>query len=1055
MTKKFILPDFVEIQRNSFLSFLENGVTEELEKLSPIQSEKDKAKIVLYPKQLEYKKPNYSAEESIQLAQTYSIPFYVHAQLFSYNSLTKVSFQSEIQKVFLGEIPFMTDRGTFIINGSPRVIVNQIVRSPGIYYKMQFDKKNHKTYIGSIISNRGSWLRVELDKNELVWVRIDKIRKIPIFIFLYAMGFTEKQLKKAMRYWSSLARSLEVFESDVELDQESALFELHYLLRPDRPASLEGAKQLLESRFMDPERYDIGKIGRIRMNKKLKLIGNPKTTTLRPEDILAAVDYLINLPYGIGTLDDIDDLKNRRVRTSGELLQNQLRVGFSRLERIVREKMENYESKRGFTIAEVFTPAAFINPKPLMGSLREFFGSSQLSQYMDQTNPLAEITHKRRLSSLGPGGLSPDRAGLAVREIHPSHYGRICPIETPEGGNAGLVSSLTTHARINGFGFLECPFYRVNAGTVQFDEGTYFLNSDQEERVFVSPGDILISEKNQLNFETVPVRYRKDFSISKPDRVDFIGICPTQMISVATSLIPFLEHDDANRVLMGSNMQRQAVPLLQPEKAIVGTGLESKVARDSGTVVINKKSGLVTYASSETIIVQSEGNATHQYALKKYQRSNQDTCINQRPSVKKGEWVKKGDLLADGAATVQGELALGKNILVAYMPWEGYNFEDAILISERLVIDNVYTSIHIERYDIEARQTKLGAEEFTNDLPNVSIEDTKFLTEKGLIRIGTWVESGNILVGKVTPKGESDQTPEGRLLRAIFLQKERDVKDSSLRVPNGVKGCVIGVKLHKNIVRVFLAEKRKIQVGDKMAGRHGNKGIVSRILPRQDMPFLQDGTPVDVILNPLGVPSRMNVGQVFECLLGLAGKYLDQKYKVFPFDEMYGKEISRGLVYKKLYEARCKTGKKWLFEPSFAGKSRLFDGRTGEPFDQPVMLGYPYMLKLVHLVDDKIHARSTGPYSLVTQQPLGGRAKHGGQRLGEMEVWALEGFGASYTLQELLTVKSDDMQGRNEILNAIIRGNPIPKPGTPESFKVLMSELRALCLDVRIYEEQL
>jgi DNA-directed RNA polymerase subunit beta len=1058
MNTKFKLPDFIDIQRTSFLTFLEKGIVEEIEHLSPIQSQNGHIKLVFYPHLIKFKQPKPLPKEAILQSKTYSAALYVPAQLVVYNPTKKVYLKSSIKNVFFGEIPFMTDRGTFIINGSPRVLVNQIVRSPGIYYKMQFDKENNKTFVASIISNRGSWLRIETDKDGSIYARMDKIRKIPVFILLYALGLTEKQIFTSIGSPQLLNPSFTEFldiSGSKPMDQKRALFKLHYILRPDRPPTPQSARQLLESRFMDPERYDLGKIGRARINKKLKIIGNPKRTTLAPEDILAAVDYLINLNNGVGEIDDIDDLKNRRVRTSGELLQNQVRIGLSRLARIVKEKLEK-EGTKSRSEYKSLSPKKFINPKPLVGSLREFFGSSQLSQYMDETNPLAEITHKRRLSSLGPGGLSKDRAGLAVREIHPSHYGRICPIETPEGGNAGLVSSLTTYARIDQEGFLECPFYKVDQGIVMRKQGSYFLNAEQEERVLVSPGDILISDNDALNFKTVPVRYKQEFSVNNPKFINYIAISPTQMISVATSLIPFLEHDDANRVLMGSNMQRQAVPLVRPERPVVGTGLEAQVARDSGTVVIAKKSGVVSYVSSDKILVKSsDTQETIQYSLQKYQRSNQHTCISQRPAVYEGEFVQKGDLIADGAATAQGELALGKNILVAYMPWEGYNFEDAVLISERLVFDNVYTSVHIEKYDIEARETQLGSEEFTKDIPNSTVQGTRNLDDRGIIRIGSWVETGDILVGKVTPKGESDQTPEGRLLRAIFLQKSRDVRDSSLRVPGRVKGRVIGVRVQKNTVRIYLAERRKIQIGDKVAGRHGNKGIISNILPTQDMPFLQDGSPVDMVLNPLGVPSRMNVGQVFECLLGLAGKELEQTYKIVPFDEMYGKEASRGLVYRKLYEARQKTGKNWLFEPTFAGKSKVFDGRTGIPFDQPIMFGYPYILKLVHQVDDKIHARATGPYSLVTQQPLGGRAKHGGQRLGEMEVWALEGFGAAYTLQEFLTVKSDDMRGRNEVLSSIIKGHELPKPGTPESFKVLISELRSLCLDVRIFEKQI
>ena len=1058
MNKNFKLPDFIEIQRASFLTFLEKGIAEEIQYVSPIQSQNGAIQLVFYPDLIQFKKPKPLPQEALRQSKTYSASLYVPAQLFFSHPTKKLQAKSAIETIFLGEIPFMTERGTFIINGSPRVIVNQIVRSPGIYYKKQFDKDNNKTFVGSIISNRGSWLRVETDKKGLVFARMDKIRKIPIFILFFAMGFTEKQVFQSIGYSTFLKRSLDKVLEDNQgkpMDQKRALVKLHFILRPDRPFTANSARELLESRFMDPERYDLGKLGRIRLNKKLKLIGSPKTTILRPEDILASVDYLINLEYGIGNVDDIDDLKNRRVRTAGELVQNQIRIGMGRLDRIVKEKLAKESSKGGWERIQTLSPKAFINPKPIIGSLREFFGSSQLSQYMDQTNPLAEITHKRRISSLGPGGLSKDRAGLAVREIHPSHYGRICPIETPEGGNAGLVSSLTTYARIDYAGFLECPFYKVNDAKVQFNKGPHFLSAEQEERLVVSPGDIRVSNKGKLNFKTVPVRYQKEFTRNSPRFVQYIGISPIQMISVATSLIPFLEHDDANRVLMGSNMQRQAVPLVRPERPIIGTGLEAQVARDSGTVLLAKKSGVVKYVSSEKVLIQSEdshaiSNSVVEYSLQKYQRSNQSTCMTQRPAVSEGEYVQKGDLIADGAATAQGELALGKNILVAYMPWEGYNFEDAVLVSERLVLDDVYTSIHIEKYDVEARETKLGSEEFTKDIPNMNSYLARHLDDRGIVKQGSWVLPGDILVGKVTPKGEADQTPEGRLLRAIFLQKSPDVSDSSLKVPGGVRGRVLAVRVQKNTVRIYLAERRKVQIGDKVAGRHGNKGIISNILPPQDMPFLQDGTPVDMVLNPLGVPSRMNVGQVFECLLGLAGKQLNQTYKVIPFDEMYGKQASRGLVYRKLYEARQKTGKQWLFDPRFAGKSKVFDGRTGIPFDQPILFGYPYVLKLVHQVDDKIHARSTGPYSLVTQQPLGGRAKHGGQRLGEMEVWALEGFGAAYTLQELLTVKSDDMQGRNDVLSAIIKGQPIPKPGVPESFKVLMSELRSLCLDVTI-----
>ena len=778
---------------------------------------------------------------------------------------------------------------------------------------------------------------------------------------------------------------------------------------------------------------------------------------MTPQDILAAIDYLINLEFDIGNTDDIDHLGNRRVRSVGELLQNQVRVGLNRLERIIRERMTVSD-------ADTLTPASLVNPKPLVAAIKEFFGSSQLSQFMDQTNPLAELTHKRRLSALGPGGLTRERAGFAVRDIHPSHYGRICPIETPEGPNAGLIGSLATHARVNSYGFIETPFYPVENGRVLKDRAPNYMTADEEDDLRVAPGDIPMDEEGHILGESVPVRYRQDFTTTTPDQVDYVAVSPVQIISVATSLIPFLEHDDANRALMGSNMQRQAVPLLRPERPLVGTGLEAQAARDSGMVVVSRTDGEVSYVDARQIRVKDSNGREISYEIQKYQRSNQDTCLNQRPLVFEGDDVVTGQVIADGSATEGGELALGQNILVAYMPWEGYNYEDAILISERLVIDDVYTSIHIEKYEIEARQTKLGPEEITREIPNVGEDALRQLDETGIIRIGAWVEAGDILVGKVTPKGESDQPPEEKLLRAIFGEKARDVRDNSLRVPNGEKGRVVDVRVFTReqgdelppganmVVRVYVAQKRKIQVGDNKAGRHGNKGIISRILPVEDMPYLPDGTPLDIVLNPLGVPSRMNVGQVFECLLGWAGECLDVRFKLTPFDEMYGQESSRSTVHGKLKQASEEEGREWSFSPEHPGKIKVFDGRTGEAFDRPIAVGKAYMLKLVHLVDDKIHARSTGPYSLVTQQPLGGKAQQGGQRFGEMEVWALEAFGAAYTLQELLTVKSDDMQGRNEALNAIVKGKAIPRPGTPESFKVLMRELQSLGLDIAVHK---
>jgi DNA-directed RNA polymerase subunit beta len=743
----------------------------------------------------------------------------------------------------------------------------------------------------------------------------------------------------------------------------------------------------------------------------------------------------------------------------GELLQNQVRVGLNRLERIIKERMTVGET-------DSLTPAQLVNPKPLVAAIKEFFGSSQLSQFMDQTNPLAELTHKRRISALGPGGLTRERAGFAVRDIHPSHYGRLCPIETPEGPNAGLINSLATHARVNEYGFIETPFWKVENGVVLKEGDPIYLSADREDEVRVAPGDVATEDDGRITADLIPVRYRQDFEKVPPEQVDYVALSPVQVISVATSLIPFLEHDDANRALMGSNMQRQAVPLLRPERALVGTGLETQVARDSGMVPISRVNGTVTYVDANAIVVQDEDGNDHTHFLQKYQRSNQDTCLNQRPIVRCGDPVIVGQVMADGSACEGGEIALGQNVLIAYMPWEGYNYEDALLVSERLVTDDLYTSVHIEKYEIEARQTKLGPEEITREIPNVAEESLGNLDEMGIIRVGAFVESGDILVGKVTPKGESDQPPEEKLLRAIFGEKARDVRDNSLRVPGTERGRVVDVRIYTReqgdelppganmVVRVYVAQRRKIQVGDKMAGRHGNKGIISRILPREDMPYLPDGTPVDIVLNPLGVPSRMNVGQVFELLMGWAASNLDCRVRIVPFDEMYGAEKSQQTVETFLKEAAKQPGKGWVYDPEDPGKLQLRDGRTGLPFDQPVAVGYSHFLKLVHLVDDKIHARSTGPYSLVTQQPLGGKAQQGGQRLGEMEVWALEAYGAAYTLQELLTVKSDDMQGRNEALNAIVKGKPIPRPGTPESFKVLMRELQSLGLDIAVYTDE-
>ena len=1046
---RFSLPDLVEIQRASFCWFLEEGLAEEIKNFSPITDYTDNLELHLLGDEYKLKYPKYSINECKRRDATYSVQVYVPARL-----INKETGTIKEQEVFIGDLPLMTDRGTFVINGAERVIVNQIVRSPGIYYKSETDKQGRRTYSSSLISNRGAWVKFETDKNDLVWVRIDKTRKIAAHVFLKAMGLSDSDIYNGLRHPEYLKKTFRV-EGNYTI--EESLIQMYAKLRPGEPATVNGGQQILYSRFFDPKRYDLGKVGRYKLNKKLSLSIPENIRVLTPQDTLAAIDYLINLKFDLGEVDDIDHLGNRRVRSVGELLQNQVRVGLNRLERIVRERMTICD-------ANSLTPNTLVNPKPIVAAIREFFGSSQLSQFMDQTNPLAELTHKRRISALGPGGLNRDRAGFAVRDIHLSHYGRICPIETPEGPNAGLIGVLATHARINSYGFIETPYYRVDNGQTLNQAAPIYLAADQEDEFRIAPGDTPIDEKLEIKNEIVPVRYRQEFTTTRKELVDYIAVSPIQVISIATSLIPFLEHDDANRALMGSNMQRQAVPLLYPESPLIGTGLEAQAARDSGMVMVSLEDGTVTYISADRICVTNKEGKEISYNLQKYQRSNQDTCINQRPSVWLGEEVVTGQVIGDGAATEGGELALGQNILVAYVPWEGYNYEDAFLVSERLVYNDVYTSVHIEKYEIEARQTKLGSEEITRELPNVGEYSLRKLDENGIIVIGSWVESRDILVGKVTPKGESDQPPEGKLLRAIFGEKAKDVRDTSLRVPNGGRGRILDVRIFTRekgdelpaganiVIRVYVAQTRKIQVGDKMAGRHGNKGIISRILPRQDMPYLPDGTPVDLVLNPLGVPSRMNVGQIFESLLGLAAEHLNKRFKIVPFDEMHGAEASRVLVNDKLMNARNITGKDWIFDLKHPGKIRLYDGRTGDPFDNPVMVGISYMLKLVHLVDDKIHARSTGPYSLVTQQPLGGKAQHGGQRLGEMEVWALEAFGASYTLQELLTVKSDDMQGRNETLNAIVKGKPIPRPGTPESFKVLMRELQSLGLDIGAYK---
>jgi DNA-directed RNA polymerase subunit beta len=1050
------LPDLVEVQRASFKWFLEKGLIEELESFSPITDYTGKLELHFIGSEYRLKRPRHDVEEAKRRDATFASQMYVTCRL-----VNKETGEIKEQEVFIGELPLMTERGTFIINGAERVIVNQIVRSPGVYFKDEQDKNGRKTFNASLIPNRGAWLKFETDKNDLLHVRVDKTRKINAHVLMRAIGLSDNDVLDKLRHPEYYQKSIEAANDEGISSEDQALLELYKKLRPGEPPSVSGGQSLLHSRFFDPKRYDLGRVGRYKINKKLRLTIPDAVRTLTPEDVLSTIDYLINLELDVGgaSLDDIDHLGNRRVRSVGELLQNQVRVGLNRLERIIKERMTVGET-------ESLTPAQLVNPKPLVAAIKEFFGSSQLSQFMDQTNPLAELTHKRRISALGPGGLTRERAGFAVRDIHPSHYGRICPIETPEGPNAGLIGSLATHARVNEYGFIETPFWKVEEGIVLKQGDPIYLSADLEDECRVAPGDVATDADGRITAELVPVRYRQDFEKVPPEQVDYVQLSPVQVISVATSLIPFLEHDDANRALMGSNMQRQAVPLLRPERPLVGTGLETQVARDSGMVPVTRVNGTVTFVDATAIVIRDEHGTDHTHYLQKYQRSNQDTCLNQRPIVKLGDQVIAGQVLADGSACEGGEIALGQNVLIAYMPWEGYNYEDAILVSERLVTDDLYTSVHIEKYEIEARQTKLGPEEITREIPNVAEESLGNLDEMGIIRIGAFVESGDILVGKVTPKGESDQPPEEKLLRAIFGEKARDVRDNSLRVPGTERGRVVDVRIYTReqgdelppganmVVRVYVAKRLKIQVGDKMAGRHGNKGIISRILPREDMPYLPDGTPIDIVLNPLGVPSRMNVGQVFECLMGWASSHLDCRVKVVPFDEMHGAEKSKQTVQAFLEEAAKQPGKGWVYDPENPGKIQLIDGRSGEPFDQPVTVGYAHILKLVHLVDDKIHARSTGPYSLVTQQPLGGKAQQGGQRLGEMEVWALEAYGAAYTLQELLTVKSDDMQGRNEALNAIVKGKPIPRPGTPESFKVLMRELQSLGLDIAVYTDE-
>jgi len=1048
-------PDLLEVQRKSFRWFIEEGIREVFQEISPIYDftgnfelhfavppeEKRRRKVTEATDIFRFTEgildfggyyleaPKYSPEEARERDATYSAALKVRVRL-----VVRETGEIKEQDVFMGDLPLMTANGTFIINGAERVVVSQLVRSAGVYYDYITDSSGRQLPAATVIPQRGAWLEFEIDASGGVYVRIDRSRKIPATVLLRAVGYESDEVIRGL--YDEDRVILTTLEKDPTRDRTSALIEIYKRQRPGDPPTVESATALLQQLFFEPRRYDLGKVGRYKLNKKLGLNLPLDVRVLTPEDIVRVIRYLIDLHNGRGEPDDIDHLGNRRVRAVGELLQNQFRIGMLRMERVIRERMTIQEMDQ-------VTPQALINIRPVTAAIKEFFGSSQLSQFMDQTNPLSELRHKRRLSALGPGGLSRERAGFEVRDVHPSHYGRVCPIETPEGPNIGLISSLATYARVNDLGFIETPYRRVKEGRVT-DEIVY-LTADEEEKYTIAQANAALDENGMLPERVVARQAKGHPVVVRREEVDFIDVSPKQMVSVTTSLIPFLEHDDGTRALMGSNMQTQAVPLIRAEAPFVGTGMEYRAALDSGALVVAEEDGVVESVSADEIVVRGQHRKV--YRLTKFRRSNQGTCINQRPVVRSGQSVRAGEILADGPATDQGELALGHNVLVAFMPWEGYNYEDAIIISERLLKKDYFTSIHIEEYEVEARDTKLGPEEITRDIPNVSEDALRDLDERGIVRIGAEVRAGDILVGKVTPKGETELTAEERLLRAIFGEKAREVRDTSLRVPHGEKGKVVGVKVFSReagdelppgvnqMVRVYVAQKRKITVGDKMAGRHGNKGVVAKIAPEEDMPYLPDGTPVDIVLNPLGVPSRMNVGQVLETTLGWVCKELGFYAEVPVFDGAREPEIEQLLERAGLPRT---------------GKLLLYDGRTGLPFDHPCPVGWIYMMKLLHLVEDKIHARSTGPYSLITQQPLGGKAQFGGQRFGEMEVWALEAYGAASTLQELLTVKSDDVTGRVKTYEAIVKGENIQEPGVPESFKVLVKELQALCLDVRV-----
>ena len=1054
----------------------QSGLEEIFEEISPIED--FQGTMSLSFRDHRFEPPKYSIEDCKERDMTYSQPLFVTAE-FTNN----ITGEIKSQTVFMGDFPVMTKRGTFVINGTERVVVSQLVRSPGVYFERNIEKTSDKdVFTSKIIPGRGAWLEFEVDKKDLVGVRIDRKRKQSVTVFLKALGWSEEQILEEFGEFESIRATL---EKDNVKTQDEALLDIYRKLRPGEPPTKEAAQTLIENLYFNPKRYDLAKVGRFKVNKKLGLDMELKQGLLTIQDIVATIRYLVSLHKGDLLMeygrevrvekDDIDHFGNRRLRTVGELIQNQVRTGLSRMERVVRERMTTQD-------VEAITPQTLINIRPVVASIKEFFGTSQLSQFMDQTNPLSGLTHKRRLSALGPGGLSRDRAGFEVRDVHPSHYGRMCPIETPEGPNIGLIGSLATYGRVTAFGFIETPYRKVSKGRVS-DQVDY-LTADEEDEHIIAQANAPLTADNHFSEERVLVRRRGgEVEYILADEVDYMDVSPRQMVSVATAMIPFLEHDDANRALMGSNMMRQSVPLMRAEAPLIGTGMEFRAAVDAGDVVVASKAGVVTEVSADEVTVMADDSTYQNYSLHKFTRSNQGTSYNQKVVVSEGQRLEVGSVIADGPCTENGEMALGKNLLVAFMSWEGHNYEDAIILSQRLVQDDVLTSIHIEEYEVDARDTKLGAEEITRDIPNVSEEVLADLDDRGIIRVGADVVPGDILVGKVTPKGETELTPEERLLRAIFGEKAREVRDTSLKVPHGESGKVIGVKIFESeegfelaagvnqLVRVYVAQKRKIQDGDKLAGRHGNKGVISKILPQEDMPFLEDGTPVDVVLNPLGVPGRMNVGQVLEMHLGWVAK---TGWDVSGIDEAWAKHL------KDIGAGKGEAGTN-LATPVFdgaredevtgllgstlknrdgvqivgtSGKARLFDGRSGEPYPTPISVGYMYILKLHHLVDDKIHARSTGPYSMITQQPLGGKAQFGGQRFGEMEVWALEAYGAAYTLQELLTIKSDDVLGRVKVYEAIVKGENIPEPGIPESFKVLVKEMQSLCLNVEVLSSE-